>query len=165
MHTRICWIGRNSAEIICCKENAIGINEIVTPSIYPNFEIFSFFRNFEWKTVMKAFKKTFGLSFSVILLLSFSTVLLPLDFFHNHAPIPVSKASEQLNSSSSEKINVQNKTDYCWVCAVHIDKTFTKTSFYEKIRLSPMMSVFLNNEVTSYFVEQLLSTLRGPPTE
>lgn len=137
----------------------------VTPSLCPNFEIFSFFLKFEPKTVMKAFKKTFGLGFSVILLLSFSTVLLPLDFFHNHAPISVSKGSEQLNSSSTQKVNIQSKADYCWVCAVHIDKTFTKTSFYEKIRLSPMMSVFLNNEVTSYFVEQLLSTLRGPPTE
>lgn len=114
---------------------------------------------------MKAFKKTFGLSLAVILLLSFSTVLLPLDFFHNHAPIPVSSGTEQVNSSSTEKVNVQNKADYCWVCAVHIDKTFTKTSFYERIRLSPVMSVFLNNEVTSYFVEQLLSTLRGPPSE
>ena len=114
---------------------------------------------------MRAFKRKFGVAFSVILLLSFSTVLFPLDFFHNHAPIPVSKGSEQLNSSSSEKVNVQNKADYCWVCAVHIDKTFTKTSFYEKIRVSPLMSVFLNNEVSSYFVEQLLSTLRGPPAE
>ena len=147
------------------SKNRIGIHKIVTPPFCLIFEISSFLRKFEVKTVMKAFKKTFGLSFSVILLLSFSTVLLPLDFFHNHAPILVSKGSEQLNSSSSEKVNVQNKADYCWVCAVHIDKTFTKTSFYEKIRLSPMLSVFLNNEVTSYFVEQLLSTLRGPPTE
>ena len=115
--------------------------------------------------MMKAFKKAFGMTFAVILLLTFSTVLLPLDFFHNHAPIPVTKGSEQLNSTSTQKLSTQNKADYCWVCAVHIDKTFTKTSFYEKIRLSPMMSVFLNNEVTSYFVEQLLSTLRGPPTE
>ncbi|WP_276364271.1 hypothetical protein [Daejeonella sp. H1SJ63] len=114
---------------------------------------------------MKAFKKKFGLSFSVILLLSFSTVLLPLDFFHNHDPIPSSSSADQLYSSSKEKVNVQNKADYCWVCAVHIDKTFTKTSFNEKIRLTPMMSVFLNNEVTSYFAELLLSSLRGPPTE
>ncbi|MFA5243756.1 MAG: hypothetical protein WC380_00510 [Pedobacter sp.] len=114
---------------------------------------------------MRAFKKTYGFSFAVILLLSFSTVLLPLDFFHNHGPVPSSSATEQLNSTSKEKVNVQNKTDYCWVCAVHIDKTFTKTSFNEKTRLSPMMSVFLNNEVTSYFAELLLSSLRGPPTE
>ncbi len=114
---------------------------------------------------MKAFKKTFGFAFSVILLLSFCTVLLPLDFFHNHGPIPVTKESEQLNSSSTQQLNIHNKADYCWVCVAHIDKTFTKNSLYEKIRLSPMMSVFINNEVTSYFIEQLLSTLRGPPSE
>jgi hypothetical protein len=112
---------------------------------------------------MKAFKRAFGFSFSVILLLSFSTVLFPLDFFHNHSPIPVSSGSEQLNSSSTEKVNVQNKTDYCWVCAVHIDKSFTKASLYEKFRLSPMICLFLNNEVTTYFAEQLLPGLRGPP--
>ena len=139
--------------------------KIVTSHIFINYEILPFFFKFATKTVMKAFKRTFGFTFSVLLLLSFSTILLPLDFFHNHSPIPVSKGSEQLNSSSTQKVNIQNKADYCWVCAVHIDKTFTKTSFYEKIRLSPMMSVFLNNEVTSYFVEQLLSTLRGPPSE
>ncbi|MFA6946815.1 MAG: hypothetical protein WC220_13045 [Pedobacter sp.] len=114
---------------------------------------------------MEAIKRSFGISISVLLLLSFSAVLLPLDFFHNHAPIPSSTNTEQLSSSSTKKVNVQNKPDYCWVCAVHIDKTFTKTSFYEKIRLLPVMSVFLNNEVTSYVVEQLLSTLRGPPAE
>jgi predicted amidophosphoribosyltransferase len=112
---------------------------------------------------MKAFKRAYGFSFSVILLLSFSTVLFPLDFLHNHSPVPVSSCSKQLNSSSTENVNVQNKTDYCWVCAVHIDKTFTKASFYEKLRLSPMMCVFLKNEVTTYFAKQLFPALRGPP--
>ncbi|HQT22088.1 MAG: hypothetical protein B7X86_05490 [Sphingobacteriales bacterium 17-39-43] len=114
---------------------------------------------------MKKIRKTLSFYLSVFLLMAFSAVFLPLDVFHNHSPIPQSSGTEKLNSSTSHELNVQNKADYCWVCAVHIDKTFTKTSFYEKIRLSPMMSVFLNNEVTSYFVEQLLSTLRGPPTE
>jgi hypothetical protein len=114
---------------------------------------------------MKTIRKNFSFYLSVLLLLSFSAVFLPLDIFHNHAPIPTSSATEKLNSSSDHEINVQNKTDYCWVCAVHFDKTFTKTSFLEKIRLSPVMSVFLNNEVTGYVVELLLSSLRGPPSE
>lgn len=98
--------------------------------------------------------------------MGFSAVFLPLDVFHNHAPIPSSSSgTEKLNSSNSHELNVQNKADYCWVCAVHFDKTFTKTSFLEKIRLSPVMSVFLNNEVTGYVVELLLSGLRGPPSE
>ena len=104
-------------------------------------------------------------SLSVLLLLSFSIVFLPLDFLHNHGPIPLTSSTERANSSSTEKVNIQNKADYCWVCAVHFDKTFTKSSFYEKIRLSPMMSIFLNNRVTSYAVEQILSTLRGPPSK
>lgn len=114
---------------------------------------------------MKRIRKSFGFYLSVLLLMGFSTVFLPLDVFHNHAPIPSSSGTEKLNSSSSHELNVQNKADYCWVCAVHFDKTFTKTSFLEKIRLSPVMSVFLNNEVTGYVVELLLSGLRGPPSE
>jgi len=114
---------------------------------------------------MRAFKRTYRLTFSVILLLSFSTLILPLDFFHNHGPIPESNASEQPNSSSTQRVNIQNKADYCWVCAAHVDKNFSNTTFYDKISLSPVMSVFLRNEVTAYFFEQLLSSLRGPPLE
>ena len=114
---------------------------------------------------MKAIKRSFGLSLSVLLLLSFSVVSLPLDFFHKHGPIPSSTGGEKVNSSSSHKFNIQNKADYCWVCAVHFDKTFTRASAFERIRLSPVMSVFLNNEVTGYFIEQIFSSLRGPPAE
>lgn len=104
----------------------------------------------------------------MLLLLMFSAIFLPLDAFHNHAPLAQSSqatSAENLNSSQKQKINAPNNNDYCWVCAVHFDKTFTKTNFIEKIRLSPIMSVFLNNEVTGYVVELLLSSLRGPPTE
>jgi hypothetical protein len=59
---------------------------------------------------------------------------LPLDIFHNHDPIPQSSGTEKLNSPTSHELNVQNKVDYCWVCAVHFDKTFTKSSFFEKIK-------------------------------
>lgn len=114
---------------------------------------------------MKIVNGSFRKTLSVLLLLSFSMVFLPLDFLHNHGPVPLSSSTERVNASRTEKVNVQDKADYCWVCAVHIDKTFTKASFYENIRLSPMMSVFLNNKVTSYAVEQILSTLRGPPSE
>ena len=114
---------------------------------------------------MKRIRKTFSFYLSVFLLLGFSAVFLPLDIFHNHAPIPQSSGTEKLNSTTSHELNVQNNTDYCWVCAVHFDKTFTKSSFVEKIRLSPVMSVFLNNEVTGYVVELLLSSLRGPPSD
>jgi hypothetical protein len=114
---------------------------------------------------MKRIRKSLSLYLSVFLLMAFSAVFLPLDIFHNHAPIPPVSSAEKINSSTKQDVNVQNQTDYCWVCAVHFDKTFTKSSFIEKIRLSPIMSVFLNNEVTGYVVELLLASLRGPPSE
>lgn len=114
---------------------------------------------------MKTIRKPLSLYLSVFLLMAFSAVFLPLDVFHNHAPIPPVSSAEKINSSTKQDVKVQNQTDYCWVCAVHFDKTFTKSSFIEKIRLSPIMSVFLNNEVTGYVVELLLTSLRGPPSE
>jgi hypothetical protein len=114
---------------------------------------------------MKKIRKSISFYLSVFLLMGFSAIFLPLDVFHNHAPIPPISSAEKLNSSTKQDLNVQNKADYCWVCAVHFDKTFTKSSFIEKIRLSPIMSVFLNNEVTGYVVELLLTSLRGPPSE
>lgn len=114
---------------------------------------------------MKALNRTYRLTFSVILLLIFLTLILRLDFFHSHGLIPESNASEQLNSTSTQKVNIQNKADYCWVCAVHIDKRFISSTFYDKIRVSPAVLLFINIEVAAYFTEQLLSTLRGPPTK
>ena len=114
---------------------------------------------------MKKIRKQMGYYLSVLLLVGFSAVFLPLDIFHNHAPIPSVSSAEKINSSTKQDLNVQNNTDYCWVCAVHFDKTFTKSSFIEKIRLSPIISIFLKNEVTGYVVELLLVSLRGPPSE
>lgn len=114
---------------------------------------------------MKRVRKLLGLYLSVFLLIVFSAVFLPLDILHNHEPLPTNSANQKINSSAKQNLNIESKGEYCWVCAVHIDKTFTKASFIERIRLSPIMSVFLNNEVTGYAVELLLASLRGPPSE
>ncbi|MDP3468441.1 MAG: hypothetical protein Q8S11_08910 [Daejeonella sp.] len=114
---------------------------------------------------MKKSRKSYSVYLSVFLLIALSAVFLPLDVFHNHEPFAVNKTIKQINSSSKEDLNAKNSADYCWVCAVHIDKTFTKANFVEKLRLSPAMSVFLNNEITGYVVELLLTSLRGPPSE
>ena len=114
---------------------------------------------------MKGIKKSLGISLSVVLLLSFSVTLIPLDFFHSHQYSQASCKADKTHSSCSHKLSLTKKADFCWACAVHFDKTFTKTSFLEKIRLSPVVSVFIDNEVTGYFVEQFFATLRGPPSE
>ncbi len=116
---------------------------------------------------MKKSKKTYSIYLSVFLLIGLFAVIFPLDFFHNHESFSTysETTSKQFNSSSKEDLNSKNTADYCWVCAVHFDKTFTKANFIEKLRLSPAMTLFLNNEVTSHIAELLLSTLRGPPSE
>jgi len=74
------------------------------------------------KNISESLRKTL----SALLLLCFSAVFLPLDFLHNHGPIAPVTSTEKVNSSSIEKLNNKIKSDYCWVCAVHFDKTFTK---------------------------------------
>lgn len=114
---------------------------------------------------MQKLKKSYGIYLSAFLLVAFSAVLLPLDIFHNHDPFLADANTKQLKSSDKEGISSKNNADYCWVCSVHFDKTFTKTNFTEKVKLSPVMSVFLNNQVTGYVAELLISGLRGPPSE
>lgn len=116
---------------------------------------------------MKKLKKSLGVALSVVLLLSFSVTLVPFDFLHNHqtaqAQIPCAKDGNQ--SSCTHKVHITKKAEFCWACAVHFDKTFTKVSFIDKLKLSPGLSLFINNDTAGYFIERLFTGLRGPPTE
>ena len=115
---------------------------------------------------MKGIKKSLGISFSVVLLLSFSMTLIPLDFFHYHQQISQgSCAKDKAHASCPHKFHITKKADFCWACAVHFDKTFTKVSFLEKLKLSPGLSFLINNETVGYFLEPVFTALRGPPSE
>jgi hypothetical protein len=114
---------------------------------------------------MKSLKKALGISVSVLLLLSFSVTLIPLDFLHNHQVQQVPCNDDKANSTCTHKVQITQKADFCWVCAVHYDKTFTKTGFFEELKLSPGLSLFINNETVGYFMERLFIGLRGPPAE
>jgi len=116
---------------------------------------------------MKRIKKSLGVVLSAILLISFSVTLIPLDFLHHHQPSqrPVSCAKDKEHASCTHKLQITKKAEFCWACAVHTDKTFTKISFIEKLKLSPGLSLFINNDTAGYFIERLFTGLRGPPTE
>lgn len=116
---------------------------------------------------MNRVKKSLGLALSVVLLLSFAVTLIPLDFLHNHqtSQTQVSCLKDKANTSCNHKLHITKKADFCWACAVHFDKTFTKVSFIEKLKLSPGLSLFINNDTAGYFIERLFTGLRGPPTE
>ncbi|MES3018854.1 MAG: hypothetical protein V4721_13790 [Bacteroidota bacterium] len=116
---------------------------------------------------MKKIRKSLGVVLSAVLLLSFSVTLIPLDFLHNHqtSQSQVSCVKDKTHASCNHKLHVTKKADFCWACAVHFDKTFTKVSFIEKLKLSPGLSLFINNDTAGYFIERLFTGLRGPPTE
>lgn len=116
---------------------------------------------------MKRVKRSLGLALSVVLLLSFSLMLIPLDFLHSHQKpqTKVSCVKDKIHSSCTHKLHVTKKAEFCWACAVHFDKTFTKISFIEKLKLSPGISLFINNDTVGYFLDLLFTGLRGPPAE
>jgi hypothetical protein len=112
---------------------------------------------------MKGIKKTIGTSISIFLLLCFSVTVLPLDAFHNHPDTKIGCSDSRNTQTCQHKHHVSTKSAFCWVCAVHFDKSFTGKSIIEKIADSPAVSLFTENEITGYFVEQLFTLLRGPP--
>ena len=116
---------------------------------------------------MKRIKNSIGVALSVVLLLSFSVTLIPLDFLHNHqsSQKQVSCAKDKAHASCTHRLHITKKADFCWVCAVHFDKTFAEVSFIDKLKLSPGLSLFINNDTVGYFIERLFTGLRGPPTE
>lgn len=101
---------------------------------------------------------------SALLLVSFSMILFPLDFFHNHSvgSLHISKAAKE--STSTKQLKADG-ADYCWVCSVHFDKSFTNSTFVDKVEVSVPVSAFAESDFLGYFIEQLFSTLRGPPSK
>lgn len=116
---------------------------------------------------MKRMKKSLGVALSVVLLLSFSVTLIPLDFLHNHqtSQTPASCVNDKTHTTCTHKLHITKKADFCWACAVHFDKTFADVSYIDKLKLFPGLSLFINNDTVGYFIERLFTGLRGPPTE
>ncbi len=114
---------------------------------------------------MKGIKRPISILLSVLLLISFSVTLIPLDFLHNHKSVTTTCVKDGTKSACNHKLHVTKKADFCWACAVHYDKTFTITSYFEKLRVSPGLSLVINNKTVSYFIERLFIGLRGPPVE
>lgn len=114
---------------------------------------------------MKGIKKNIGIGISMFLLLCFSITVLPLDIFHTHGFIPNNCEKKESASfqTCKHQYHVSTKKSYCWVCAVHFDKAFTKAETSDELTLTPTIFLFSENNVAGYFIEQIFSTLRGPP--
>ncbi|MEO8795517.1 MAG: hypothetical protein ABI390_08615 [Daejeonella sp.] len=112
---------------------------------------------------MKGIKKTIGTSISILLLLIFSVTVLPLDALHNHAEVKVHCAGST-DVQKCHKNHISTKSAFCWVCAIHFDKTYTGKPSLEKLADLPAISLFAENHITGFFVEQIFSALRGPPS-
>ncbi len=113
---------------------------------------------------MKGIKKTIGTSISILLLLIFSVTVLPLDAFHNHAELKTNCSTSGKVENCQHKQHIYTKTIFCWVCAIHFDKSFSGKPILEKIADLPAISLFADNNITGYFVEQIFTALRGPPS-
>lgn len=109
-------------------------------------------------------KRFFGILISTLLLLIFSATILPFDFLHNHKT--TAQCSEKTQSGPCHhKLHLNEKNSFCWVCAIHFDKTFTKIDVREQIASLPVFSALSENKATAFFTDLIFSALRGPPSE
>ena len=112
---------------------------------------------------MRNIKKSFGTGISMLLLLLFSITVLPLDFLHTHS------STEQICSDKkipcSHTVHITQKAPYCWICAIHFDKTFTTEDQGENGSFLPAVRLLFDNAVTGYVAEILYTALRGPPSQ
>ncbi|MXV49729.1 hypothetical protein GS399_02010 [Pedobacter sp. HMF7647] len=111
---------------------------------------------------MLRLKKSFGTGISALLLLIFSVTILPLDFLHNHKQEQLCREA-RATGTCHHKLHVSDRGSFCWVCAIHVDKTFNKADTKYSIENIPVVSFFKELKITAPIVELLLSTLRGPP--
>lgn len=86
-----------------------------------------------------------------------------MDLFHSHVQERVECKDPQTNAPCKHSVHVASKSSFCWVCAIHVDSSFTSVNVFEKIASLPAIHLFLENEITGSLFELLLPALRGPP--
>lgn len=93
--------------------------------------------------------------------------LIPLDFLHNHqsSQTQLSCSKDKTQPNCGHKLHITKKADFCWACAVHFDKTFSKVTLSDKLKPTAELSLLIRNDIAGYVIEILLAGLRGPPTE
>jgi hypothetical protein len=101
---------------------------------------------------------------SVILLLSFSVTVLPLDFLHDHAN-KVECTEKAQTGTCRHKFHISEKSSFCWLCAIHYDKAFTNVDIKEQLSSLPVFSYFSESRILTCVSDVILTTLRGPPSE
>lgn len=115
---------------------------------------------------MKNIRKYTLTGISVLLLLCFSVTVLPADFFHQHSN--AGKLNSVCKNAQGEQCNhkshIGNPTNFCWVCAIHFDKSFS-TEAETKGPQAWFGTVAKIAFVKLIFDRNLVNTplLRGPP--
>ncbi len=111
---------------------------------------------------MQAVKKSFEKAILLILLLTFSVAVVPLDFYHDHAEETVCKEFTK-NGSCQHKLHLSKKSNACWACAVHYDKTYIRPEGAETKKFTPINTLSSTGEVIGYTIKLIATSLRGPP--
>lgn len=112
---------------------------------------------------MKTTKK-YPAIISLLLLLSFSVTIIPIDLFHHHNASRAICSDIRSKGICTHKYHISAKPAACWVCAIHYDKTFDKSSCTAVLISRKTVSGFSACKVNPYFTRSELSSLRGPPT-
>jgi len=110
---------------------------------------------------MNRFKQSFGFFMSLLLLISFSVTVIPIDFLHDHSGAQTCKTTT--GTSCSHKSHLSLKKSLCWVCGVHFDKHFVKSSDPVAVVSVLTCRLGLPAHVSISFTVVASDCLRGPP--
>lgn len=117
------------------------------------------------KLTMKALRKYTLSLLSAILLLCFSLSVVPIDFFHSHITSKSAgySCSPDGGPTCEHKNHLALKSNFCWACSVHFEKTFllNKPVF---VYSSPVcVSFTIQHSARIYQLTSIHYSLRGPP--
>lgn len=116
--------------------------------------------------VVKRLRKYYGACIATVLLLGFSVTFLPLHLFHHH---PAERFTETCldkgaKGACSHKLHLSQKTPYCSVCAIHVDKVFVSPEQQKATSVLPVLNEFAEYKIVTALSDILFYSLRGPPS-
>ncbi len=107
-------------------------------------------------------RKSFGPLIGLLLMLNFSVTILPLDLFHRH-PSTANCVDGTARLACHHKFHVSDKASFCWVCAIHLDKTFAKPAENRYQVHAEGHQLFVSELLSGSYVRLIATSLRGPP--
>lgn len=112
---------------------------------------------------MKGIQKYISTVISMFLLLAFSITIVPVELFHQHTSEIDFCLDPETKQTCKHTSHISTERNYCWVCAIHIDKEFLSSSIASFDLKSEKKGFYISQPLSAHYIKSILATLRGPP--